>query len=103
MTVTPFITQTRHYEKNLQEVLRTRVLPARITHPEGHQDMGVVIVSGWWVKLALTDEQAFGLANAIADTLEHNRTQNAQQPGAPTEKAAGTDTRNRNGRTVPRG
>lgn len=78
MTINPFITQARHYSANHEEASKLRAIPAKITQPGGNQVPGVVILSSWRVKLAMTEAQALGLANAVADAIDFNHSTEGQ-------------------------
>lgn len=69
-----FTTQPRYYTANHKEASSLETFPATITRPTGDTEPGVVVLVGHRVKLALNTDQAYRLANSLADALETART-----------------------------
>lgn len=67
----PFRTPPDRFESNLQAGQDTRVIPADITHRDGVQTSpGVAIFTGRRLLTVIAAEDAYALADAIADALE---------------------------------
>lgn len=66
----PFTAWWQHYSKNYQEGQALRVVPARLNRDRATADTGVAVFIGKQVKLVLTEEHAYKLANGITDALE---------------------------------
>lgn len=60
----------QNYERNHRDGEQLRVVPARLNRDRDTPEAGVAVFVGQNVKLVLTIEHAYKLANGIADALE---------------------------------
>lgn len=60
----------QHYARNHREGEDLRVVPARLNRERQSAEAGVAVFVGQNVKLVLTTEHAYKLANGIADAPE---------------------------------